>query len=83
MNLTPIIDEIADQADDFLEGVVSLDQARAAISEMVTMHHPGFAPTDRLAVIEGVMSVLQEEGFFEWGAVGGDLDDDGVTAEED
>ena len=83
MNLSPLIEQIADQADDFLEGVVSLDQARAAISEMVTMHQPGLSASDRLAVIEGVMAVLQEEGFFEWGAVGDELDDGGVAEEED
>ena len=68
MNLKIIIDDIADQADDFLEGVSSLDQARAAISEMVSMQDVKVSPTDRSAVIEGVMAVLKKEGFFEWGS---------------
>lgn len=71
MNLKSIIDEIADQADDFLEGVTSLEQARAAISEMVTMQPERLGPADRAAVIEGVMAILKNEGFFERGSLSG------------
>jgi len=74
MNLKAIIDGIADQADDFLEGVASLEQARAAISEMVTIQDLKLSPADRTTVVEGVMAVLKEEGFFERGSRTGELD---------
>lgn len=74
MNLTRIIDDIADQADDFLEGVSSLEQARAATSEMVSMLDVRLSPQDRAVVIEGVMAVLKKEGF-EWRPAASELDD--------
>lgn len=75
MNLKAIIDEIADQADDFLEGVSSLEQARAAISEMVSMLDVKLSAEDRTAVIDGVMAVLKTEGFFEWSPQTNELDE--------
>jgi hypothetical protein len=63
-DLQPIIDEIADQADDFLAGVRDRAQARAGISEVITMDFPDLTPPDRTAVIAGVMKVLEHEDFF-------------------
>lgn len=65
MNLKAVINEIADQADDFLEGVTSIEQARAAVSEMISMQPERFSPEDRAAVIDGVMALLKKEGFFD------------------
>lgn len=65
MNLQFLISQIADQADDFLEGATSVEQARAGVSEMVTMHGPKLNPAERTAVVDGVMALLKQEGFFE------------------
>ncbi len=63
-DLRPIISEIADQADDFLAGARDRAQARAGISELITMDYPELTPPDRTAVINGVMKALEEEDFF-------------------
>lgn len=65
MNIQFLITQIADQADDFLEGATSVDQARAGVSEMVTMHASQLGSSERTAVVNGVMSLLIKEGFFE------------------
>lgn len=65
MNLNEIIDDIASQADDFLSGVSSRDQARAGIAELLASDHPGLSPSDRKRVADGVMEILEDEGFFD------------------
>lgn len=75
-NLRPIIDEIADQADDFLAEVRDRAQARAGISEVITMDYPELDPNDRNAVVAGVMKVLEEEDFFGTEFVGDPFADD-------
>ncbi|AHF94932.1 hypothetical protein OPIT5_30000 [Opitutaceae bacterium TAV5] len=65
MNLTTIIDEIASQADDFLEGSTSRDQARAGIAELITVDYNQLAAGDRKKVTDGVMAILEDEGFFD------------------
>lgn len=76
MNLKPIIDRIADQADDFLDGVQSREQARAGISEMVTLYSASFPAEQRGQVIDGVMRVLENEGFFDHLRAGTPAEDD-------
>lgn len=63
-DLRHIIDEIANQADDFLDGVTTRDQARAGIAELLTMDFPDLDPAQRAAVTEGVMTILNAEEFF-------------------
>jgi hypothetical protein len=63
-NLRPIIDEIANQADEFLAGVVDRAHAKAGISELLTMDYPYLAEADRAIVTQGVMSLLEQEDFF-------------------
>jgi len=63
-NLRPIIDEIANRADDFLAGANDRAQARAGIEEVITMDYAGLTPLDRGLVVSGVMVVLEEEDFF-------------------
>ena len=75
-DLRPIIDEIADQADEFLAGARDRAQARAGISEVITMDSPDLNPTDRNTVITGVMKVLEEEDFFGGEFVGDPFSDD-------
>lgn len=82
--MTPksIIDQLADQADEFLEGVTSREQARAAISEMITLHHASLDARERAAVVDGVMAVLQDEGFFDFLRGDGAVTDEGDEPEE-
>lgn len=75
-DLRPIIDAIADEADDFLAGTQDRAQAKAGIAELLTMDYPDLAPADRAAVIAGVMKVLEEEDFFGAEFVGDPFADD-------
>ena len=63
-DLRPIIDDIANRADDFLEAARDRVQARAGIEEVITMDYPTLNPMDRKVVVTGVMSVLEDEDFF-------------------
>lgn len=81
-DLRPIIDEIADQADDFLAGARDRAQARAGIAEVLTMDYPDLVPADRTAVIAGVMKVLEEEDFFGAEFVGDPFSDDDEEKDE-
>jgi orotidine-5'-phosphate decarboxylase len=65
MNLQPIVDDIADRADDFLDGVSSRAQAKAGISEVITVDYRTLSPGERAKVIDQVMLVLEREGFFD------------------
>lgn len=76
IDLRPIIEEIAFQADDFLEGVTSRDQARAGISELITLDYSDLTPTQRTKVTDGVMAVLENEDFFGTEFVGDAFKDD-------
>jgi hypothetical protein len=63
-DLRPIIDEIANRADEFLAGASDRTHARAGIEEVITMDYPTLNPPDRTVVVTGVMSVLEDEDFF-------------------
>lgn len=63
-HLRPLIEEIASQADEFLTGTKDRAQARAGISELITMDYGYLNPSDRLFVVTGVMIVLEAEEFF-------------------
>lgn len=82
MNLRPIIDEIASQADDFLDGVTSREQARAGISEFLTMDYPGLSAADRKLVSDHVMAILEDESFFNGGFAGHSFDDESEAPDE-
>ena len=83
MNLRPIIDEIASQADEFLAGVTSRDQARAGIAELLTMDYAGLPPEDRKLVSDHVMAILEDESFFDGGFAGFSIDDESEAPESD
>jgi hypothetical protein len=80
-DLRLIINEIADKADEFLAGAKDRAQARAGISELLTMDYPQLNPADRNAVVAGVMKVLEEEDFFGTEFVGDPFSDDDETDE--
>ncbi|HUJ43950.1 MAG TPA: hypothetical protein VLW52_10115 [Opitutaceae bacterium] len=71
MNLHRIVDEIASQADDFLAGFANRKEARAGIDELINADFPQLSPAERKKVADDVMAVLENEGFFEFGAAGG------------
>jgi hypothetical protein len=75
-DLRPIIDDIADRADEFLSGVRDRRQARAGVEELLTMDYPTLHPADRAEVVNGVMGVLEEEDFFGAEYVGDPFQDD-------
>jgi len=64
MDLRGIINEIAGQADDFLDGAANRAEARAGITTQVDAAHPKLSPADRRKVAEAVMVILEGEGFF-------------------
>ena len=64
MNLQAVIAEIADQADEFLEGVTDRAQARAGIAELINMDYFTLSPADRKTVTDGVMAELEAEEYF-------------------
>src|SRR5881398_1167375 len=65
MDLSAIIDHIAGQADEFLDGFTGRADARAGISEYITLYYVHLSHEDRAKVIDGVAAVLEKEGFFE------------------
>lgn len=75
MNLRSVIDEIASRADDFLAGAANRKEARAGVDELINADYPQLSPAERKQVAEGVMTILDNEGFFEFGARGGSADD--------
>jgi hypothetical protein len=66
MDLRPIIDDIASRADDFLAGAANRKEARAGIDELINAAHARLSPGDRQKIAEGVMAILENEGFFEF-----------------
>ena len=77
MNLRAIMDEIASRADDFLAGAANRKESRAGVDELINADYPQLSPAERKQVAEGVMAILDQEGFFEFGA-GGSADDAGA-----
>ncbi|GAB1488842.1 hypothetical protein MASR2M8_12900 [Opitutaceae bacterium] len=65
MNLRSIIEEIANQADDFLEGASNRAEARAGVNELINADYLELGPADRKIVADGVMRILEQEGFFD------------------
>lgn len=82
VDLRPIIDDIANRADDFLTGARDRAQARAGIEELITMDYPALMPADRGVVVAGVMSVLEDEDFFGTEFVGDPFSDPEDSDEE-
>jgi hypothetical protein len=80
MSLKPIIDNIANQADELLEGVTTRADARAAIAKQLTIRYPRLLGSEWGKVIDGVLSILNDESFFASasGSEKNDLDDDGI-----
>ncbi len=65
MNLGALIDQIAAQADEFLDGFSGRADARAGIQELITAQYNSLSEEERRHVTDGVMSILEDEGFFD------------------
>lgn len=65
MDQKRLVSEICDQADSFLAGISELKEAKAGISEWLTIHHPTLAPELKKSVVTEAMRLLESEGFFE------------------
>ena len=76
MELNHIIAEIADQTDEFLDGVTDRAQARAGIAELINMDYFTLNPAQRKAVTDGVMAELEKEEYFGTEFVGDAFNDD-------
>ena len=70
-DLRSIADEIASQADDFLAGAASREEARAGVAELLQADYPSLPAPDHAIVIREVMDILEAEDFFV-GSPGGD-----------
>ncbi|MGH8018977.1 MAG: hypothetical protein ACREIA_11910 [Opitutaceae bacterium] len=65
MNLQVIINDVADNADDFLGDAGTMIEARAAIRAFLADKFPSMSKPDSEQVIAGVLAILDEEGFFD------------------
>lgn len=83
MNLRPIIDEIVSQADEFLAGVTSREQARIAIAELLATDYAGLNVADRKLISDHVMTALEDDAFFNGGFAGHSFDDESEACDED
>jgi len=81
-NHREIIDDIASQADSFLAGITDAGEARRGILELLTEDYPALSATERAAIAQAVLTLLDDEGFFE-GVGPGDSWADDKDDEED
>lgn len=64
MKVRTLIDEVANDADEFLAAVDNRKEAREIISDYVDRQHPELSRKEHGEVVNGVLEVLDEEGFF-------------------
>ena len=82
MNLSALINEIANHAEEFLPEATDRKHGRAGIEEFITLEHPELTATLRKQVVDGVMAVLEREDFFGTEFVGNPFSDDDDETEE-
>ena len=82
MNLRDIIEKIASEADDFLAGASNRGEAKAGVYELINADFFSLTPDERKIVAEGVMAILEDEGFFEAEPGGGSAPGDSVSEED-
>ncbi|MDR0901546.1 MAG: hypothetical protein LBM92_02120 [Opitutaceae bacterium] len=79
MNPQPLIEEIANRADDLLSGVTNPSEAHNAIMELLAIEQPSLLPEARRQIAGAVIKILHNEDFFSMAATassGGGFDDD-------
>jgi hypothetical protein len=83
MDIRAIVSTLCDEADELLAGITKPTEARASLAEVVNLRHGKLPPADKKAVIDQVMRILDNEGFFESKAGSfGDEAGDFTAAEE-
>jgi transcription termination factor NusB len=75
-DIQEIINALADEADELLDGVSTKQDARPVIREYLEKNHPELDKTERAIVLAGLFEILEEEEFFE-APTGTDLRYDG------
>ena len=80
MNLQAIINAAADEADGFLNGITTAGEAKPLIAEWLTENQPGLTAPDRQRVVQGLLALLEREGFFEAHAGGDAVSEDRADA---
>jgi len=73
---TPLIDAIANQADELLEGCTNPTEAQSIILEHLTAKHRAISISDRRKIADQVIALLNKEGFFDNAANGDSWDTD-------
>ena len=71
MELRAIMDELANDADEYFGACSTPRECREAVAELLANRHPGLSEKDRTQVIAGVLEILAEEDFFSGGAGSG------------
>ena len=64
-NLNSLISDIANQADELLEGCTNPSEAGSIILEHLTARHRALSIADRRKVAEQVIALLKKEDFFD------------------
>jgi monomeric isocitrate dehydrogenase len=82
MDLKPIINAVADEADDLLAGVSKKNEARIVLLDYLADNHPDLSPGDSARVASGVLALLDQEGFFEISAGAESWDEGAGEADE-
>ncbi len=62
-----VINAVADEADVLLQGVSTVAEAKPLLMEWLADHHPELAVDGQLQVVQSVLALLREEGFFTGG----------------
>lgn len=62
-----VINAVADEADVLLQDVSTAAEAKPLLMEWLADHHPDLAMDGRLQVVQSVLGLLREEGFFAGG----------------
>lgn len=83
MTLDSIVDSIANQADDLLADARSVAEARTGIADVLSAKYPKLSGPERQKVVESVLRILDEEGFFESGRGMAGGEDSGESSDDE
>ena len=83
MDLKAIINAVADEADDFLAGVSSKSEARTTVLTYLSDNYPDLSPGDAARVTSGLLTLLENEGFFDISASGDSWGEDGEEGSDE
>lgn len=59
-----VIDSVADEADELLQGVNTVAEAKPLLLEWLADHHPALPMEGRRQVAQSVIAILEAEEFF-------------------